>query len=155
MEKRKSGRWRSGWPTRWCSRWSSSQPSSSTSSTPSSPPAGSSPPAEIASRVGAKNPGAPVMLDRMMRLLASHGVIEWRARRGDGDGDGGGDGREIEYGAGPMCRFLAKDEVGAAVGPLFLLHHDKVFMESWYNLNDVIMDGGVPFERAYGMTAFE
>ncbi|KAI6690918.1 hypothetical protein NL676_027746 [Syzygium grande] len=112
-------------------------------------------PAEIASRVGAKNPGAPVMLDRMMRLLASHGMIEWRARRGDGDGDGGGDGREIEYGAGPMCRFLAKDEEGGAVGPLFLLLHDRVFMDCWYHLNDVIMDGGVPFERAHGMTVFE
>lgn len=107
--------------------------------------------AEIASRVGAKNPGAPVLVDRMMRLLASHGVIEWRSRRGDGDGDGG----EREYGPGPMCRFFAKDEEGGAVGPLFLLHHDKVFMESWYHLNDVIMEGGVPFERAYGMTAFE
>lgn len=107
--------------------------------------------AEIASRAGAKNPGAPVLVDRMMRLLASHGVIEWRSRRGDGDGDGG----EREYGPGPMCRFFAKDEEGGAVGPLFLLHHDKVFMESWYHLNDVIMEGGVPFERAYGMTAFE
>ncbi|KAK3417938.1 hypothetical protein EUGRSUZ_H03922 [Eucalyptus grandis] len=108
-------------------------------------------PTEIASRVGAKNPGAPVLVDRMMRLLASHGVIEWRLRRGDGDGDGG----EREYGPGPMCRFFAKDQEGGDVGPLFLLIHDKVFMESWYHLNDVIMEGGVPFERAYGMTAFE
>ncbi|KAF8023649.1 hypothetical protein BT93_F0984 [Corymbia citriodora subsp. variegata] len=110
-------------------------------------------PAEIANRVGSKNPGAPVLLDRMMRFLASHGVIEWRARRSDGDGSG--DGGESEYGAGPMCRFLAKEEDGSAVGPLFLLHHDKVFMESWYHLNDAVMEGGVPFERTYGMTAFE
>lgn len=89
-------------------------------------------PAEIASRVGAKNPGAPIMVERMMRLLASHGVIEWRARRSDGDGDGDGDGAGREYAAGPMCRFLAKDEEGGSVGPLFLLHHDRVFMESWY-----------------------
>ncbi|KAK3417940.1 hypothetical protein EUGRSUZ_H03924 [Eucalyptus grandis] len=108
-------------------------------------------PTEITSWVGAKNPGAPVLVDRMMRLLASHGVIEWRSRRGDGDGDGG----EREYGPGPMCRFFAKDQEGGDVGPIFLLIHDKVFMESWYHLNDVIMEGGVPFERAYGMTAFE
>ncbi|KAL3727672.1 hypothetical protein ACJRO7_032413 [Eucalyptus globulus] len=108
-------------------------------------------PTEIASRVGAKNPGAPVLVDRMMRLLASHSVIEWRSRRGDGDGDGG----EREYGPGPVCRLFARDEEGGAIGPLFLLTYDKVFMESWYHLNDVIMEGGVPFERAYGMTAFE
>ncbi|KAI6675887.1 hypothetical protein NL676_036683 [Syzygium grande] len=142
------------------------------------------------------------MLDRMMRLLASHGVIEWRARRGDGDGDGGGDGREIEYGAGPMCRFLAKDEEGALsvlcfccivtrsswrvvpavsstvnlektldarkdydiseepIEMCLALSGKIVFMFDlpWivlYHLNDVIMDGGVPFERAYGMTVFE
>ncbi|XP_030443732.1 inositol 4-methyltransferase-like [Syzygium oleosum] len=112
-------------------------------------------PAEIASRVGAKNPEAPVMVDRMMRYLVSHSVIKWRARRSDGEGDEDGDGGEREYGAGPMCRFLAKDEEGGAVGPMFLLLHDRVFMESWYHLNDVIMDGGVPFERAHGMTAFE
>ncbi|KAI6675889.1 hypothetical protein NL676_036685 [Syzygium grande] len=142
------------------------------------------------------------MLDRMMRLLASHGVIEWRARRGDGDGDGGGDGREIEYGAGPMCSFLAKDEEGALsvlcfccivtrsswrvvpavsstvnlektldarkdydiseepIEMCLALSEKIVFMFDlpWivlYHLNDVIMDGGVPFERAYGMMAFE
>ncbi|KAI3414590.1 uncharacterized protein J3R85_016107 [Psidium guajava] len=87
-------------------------------------------PAEIASRIGAKNPGAPVLVDRMMGLLASHGVIEWRARRRDGNGDG--DGGEREYGAGPMCRFLANDEEGSDIGPLFLLQQGKVFMESWY-----------------------
>lgn len=28
-------------------------------------------------------------------------------------------------------------------------------MESWFHLNDAVLEGGIPFNRAYGMTAFE
>ncbi|KAM7518854.1 hypothetical protein LguiB_017816 [Lonicera macranthoides] len=61
-------------------------------------------------------------------------------------------------GVGPICKFMKNDggdEEGGSVGPLFLLHHDKIFMESRYHLNEVILEGGIPFNRAYGMTAFE
>ncbi|KAM7514837.1 hypothetical protein LguiA_004420 [Lonicera macranthoides] len=60
-------------------------------------------------------------------------------------------------GVGPICKFMKNDggDEGGSVGPLFLLHHDKIFMESRYHLNEVILEGGIPFNRAYGMTAFE
>lgn len=84
------------------------------------------PVSEIAARLRTKNPDATVMLDRMLGLLASHAILKCSLRtRKDG---------EVErlYGVGPICKFLVRNSDGASVGPLFLLHHDKVLMESWY-----------------------
>ncbi|XP_012078371.2 caffeic acid 3-O-methyltransferase 2 [Jatropha curcas] len=45
---------------------------------------------------------------------------------------------------------------GSSVSPLFLLHHDEVFMKSWYHFNEAILEGGIPFTiQTYGMTVFE
>ncbi|RWR82936.1 caffeic acid 3-O-methyltransferase-like protein isoform X1 [Cinnamomum micranthum f. kanehirae] len=106
-------------------------------------------PSEIATHLPTRNPDAPVLLDRMLRLLASYDVLRCHLRTGENG--------EVQrlYGVGPICEFLRKNQDGGSVGPLLLLHHDKVFMESWYHLNDVILEGGIPFNRAYGMTAFE
>ncbi|GAV71963.1 Methyltransf_2 domain-containing protein/Dimerisation domain-containing protein [Cephalotus follicularis] len=106
-------------------------------------------PSELASQLSTKNPDAPVLLDRMLRRLASYDILKCSLRAGENG--------EVErsYGAGPLCKFLAKNQDGGSVADFFLLHHDKVLMESWYHLNDVILEGGVPFNRAYGMTLFE
>ncbi|XP_034674802.1 caffeic acid 3-O-methyltransferase-like [Vitis riparia] len=106
-------------------------------------------PSEIAAQLPARNPDAPVLLDRVLRLLASYSILRCSLRTLDNG--------EVErlYGVGPICKFLARNPDGGSIGPLFLLHHDKVFMESWYHLNDAILEGGIPFNRAYGMTAFE
>ncbi|KAJ0024330.1 hypothetical protein Pint_08155 [Pistacia integerrima] len=104
---------------------------------------------EIATRIVTKNPDAPVLLDRMLRLLASYDILKCSVRTGE-DGE-----VERVYGASPICKFLVKNQDGGSVAPLFLLHHDKIFNESWYHLNDVVLEGGIPFNRAYGMTAFE
>ena len=84
-------------------------------------------PSEIAAQLPTNNSNAPVVLDRMLRLLASHSILKCSARTGS-------DGQvERLYSAGPICKFLVKDQTGAtgSVDPLFLLHHEKVFMESW------------------------
>ncbi|RVW60965.1 Caffeic acid 3-O-methyltransferase 1 [Vitis vinifera] len=47
------------------------------------------------------------------------------------------------------------NEDGVSVAPLLLMNQDKVLMESWYYLKDAVLDGGIPFNKAYGMTAFE
>ncbi|XP_022748783.1 caffeic acid 3-O-methyltransferase-like [Durio zibethinus] len=106
-------------------------------------------PRQIASGLPTKNPDAPVLLDRMLRLLASYSILKCSVRTNESG--------EVErlYSAGPLCKFLVKNQDGGSVAPLLLLHQDKVFMQSWYHLNDVILEGGVPFERVYGMTAFE
>ncbi|RLN33317.1 caffeic acid 3-O-methyltransferase [Panicum miliaceum] len=38
---------------------------------------------------------------------------------------------------------------------LALMNQDKVLMESWYYLKDAVLEGGIPFNKAYGMLAFE
>ncbi|KAH9757346.1 Flavone 3'-O-methyltransferase 1 [Citrus sinensis] len=106
---------------------------------------------KIAARLPTKNPDAPFLLDRMLSLLASYDILRCSLQNGDNG--------QVErvYGAAPICKFLIKnqDDDDGSVAPLFLLHHDKVFMESWYHLKDVILEGGIPFRRAYGMTQFE
>nr|P45986.1 RecName: Full=Inositol 4-methyltransferase [Mesembryanthemum crystallinum]AAA33032.1 myo-inositol O-methyl transferase [Mesembryanthemum crystallinum]AAB05891.1 inositol methyltransferase [Mesembryanthemum crystallinum] len=103
---------------------------------------------EIASQIGAKNPNAPVLLDRMLRLLASHSVLTCKLQKGEG-------GSQRVYGPAPLCNYLASNDGQGSLGPLLVLHHDKVMMESWFHLNDYILEGGVPFKRAHGMIQFD
>ncbi|CAN6709274.1 unnamed protein product [Malus baccata var. baccata] len=86
-------------------------------------------PADLSSQLPTKNPDAPVMLDRMLRVLASYSILTYSLRTLP-------DGKvERLYGLGPVCKFLTKNEDGASI--------------------DVVPEGGIPFNKAYGMTAFE
>ncbi|BFG23611.1 hypothetical protein CerSpe_098850 [Prunus speciosa] len=106
-------------------------------------------PTDIASQLPTKNPDAPVMLDRMLRLLASYSILTYSLRTlADGK-------VERLYGLGPVCKFLTKNEDGVSIAPLCLMNQDKVLVESWYHLKDTVLEGGIPFNKAYGMTAFE
>ncbi|KAM1184005.1 hypothetical protein EV1_002146 [Malus domestica] len=106
-------------------------------------------PADLSSQLPTKNPDASVMLDRMLRVLASYSILTYSLRTLP-------DGKvERLYGLGPVCKFLTKSEDGASIGSLCLMNQDKVLMESWYNLKDAVLEGGIPFNKAYGMTAFE
>ncbi|XP_060204007.1 LOW QUALITY PROTEIN: caffeic acid 3-O-methyltransferase-like [Lycium barbarum] len=106
-------------------------------------------PSELAAQLPSKNPDAPVMLDRMLRLLATYSVLNCTLRTHP-------DGRvERLYSLAPVCKFLTKNADGVSVAPLLLMNQDKVLMESWYHLKDTVLDGGIPFNKAYGMTAFE
>lgn len=106
-------------------------------------------PADIAAKLPTKNPEAATMLDRMLRLLASYSVLTYSLRHLP-------DGRvERLYGLAPVCKFLIKNEDGVSIAPIALMNQDKVLMESWYHLTEAVLDGGIPFNKAYGMTAFE
>ncbi|XP_011003285.1 PREDICTED: caffeic acid 3-O-methyltransferase 3 [Populus euphratica] len=106
-------------------------------------------PSDIASHLPTKNPDAPVMLDRILRLLASYSILVCSLRDLP-------DGKvERLYGLASVCKFLTKNEDGVSVSPLCLMNQDKVLMESWYHLKDAILEGGIPFNKAYGMSAFE
>jgi caffeic acid 3-O-methyltransferase len=83
-------------------------------------------PSEIASQLPTTNPDAPVMLDRILRLLASYSVLTYSLRTLP-------DGKvERLYGLGPVCKFLTKNEDGVSIAALNLMNQDKVLMESWY-----------------------
>ncbi|KAK9270315.1 hypothetical protein L1049_025893 [Liquidambar formosana] len=102
-------------------------------------------PSDISAQLPTNNPAAPVLLDRLLRLLASHSILKCSLQTGDHG--------HVErlYGMAPVSKFLTRNQDGGSVGPLLLLLHDKVLMESWYHLNDAILEGGLPFSRAYGM----
>lgn len=106
-------------------------------------------PNEIASHLPTQNPDAPVMLDRILRLLACYNILTCDLRNLPGG--------KVEriYGLAPVCKFLTKNEDGVSIAALNLMNQDKVLMESWYHLKDAVLEGGIPFNKAYGMTAFE
>ncbi|GAB4858622.1 Caffeic acid 3-O-methyltransferase [Ancistrocladus abbreviatus] len=105
--------------------------------------------AEIADQLPTHNPDAAVMLDRMLRLLSSYSVLTHSLRTLP-------DSRvEGLYGLASVCKFLAKNEDGVSLGAFCLMSQDKVLIESWYHLKDAVLEGGIPYERAYGMTPFE
>ena len=82
-------------------------------------------PSDIVSQLPTKNPHAHVMLERMLRLLASYTVLTYSFRTLP-------DGKvERLYGLGPVCKFFIKNEDGVSIAPLCLMNQDKVFMESW------------------------
>ncbi|GAB2264995.1 Caffeic acid 3-O-methyltransferase [Dionaea muscipula] len=106
-------------------------------------------PAEIAAQLPTSNPDAATMLDRMLRLLASYSLLSYSLRELP-------DGRiERLYGLAPVCRFLIKNEDGVSLAALSLMNQDKVLLESWHYLKDAVLEGGIPFNKAYGMSAFE
>ncbi|KAK4384774.1 Caffeic acid 3-O-methyltransferase 1 [Sesamum angolense] len=106
-------------------------------------------PPELAAQLPTSNPEAHVMLDRILRLLASYSILNCSLKKLP---DGG---VERLYGLAPVCKFLTKNDDGVSMAPLLLMNQDKILMESWYHLKDAVLDGGIPFNKAYGMTAFD
>ncbi|KHN23295.1 Caffeic acid 3-O-methyltransferase isoform B [Glycine soja] len=106
-------------------------------------------PTDIASQLPTHNPNAPVMLDRILRLLACYNILSFSLRTLPDC--------KIErlYGLAPVAKYLVKNEDGVSIAALNLMNQDKVLMESWYYLKDAVLEGGIPFNKAYGMTAFE
>ncbi|KAI0499927.1 hypothetical protein KFK09_018135 [Dendrobium nobile] len=102
-------------------------------------------PSELASRLPfISNRQAPVILDRILRLLASYSILTCSLSPSG----------ERRYGAAPACKFLTPNADGVSMAPLVLLN-DKVMTETWYYLKDVVIEGGFPFNKAYEMTTFE
>ncbi|KAM7504935.1 hypothetical protein LguiB_003839 [Lonicera macranthoides] len=113
-------------------------------------------PWEIASHLPPHtNPNLPLVLNRILRLLAANSVLKCNLRNlpaADGSG------RVIVerlYGLAPVCKFLTKNPDGVSIAPLLLMNHDKILMDSWYHLKDAVLDGGIPFNKTHGMSAFE
>ena len=78
--------------------------------------------AEIAVQIPTSNPAAGEMVDRMLRLLACHSVVDCSLR-----------GAERMYGLNPVSKFLTKkNDGGVSFAHLCLMNQDKVSMQSWY-----------------------
>lgn len=88
---------------------------------------------EIALRLPTKptNPEAPVLLDRMLVLLASHSVIKCRLIE-DGENVQTGMTKRV-YAAEPVCTFfLSRGDNSGSLASLFMLTLSEVSFKTWY-----------------------
>ncbi|KAI5663935.1 hypothetical protein M9H77_23258 [Catharanthus roseus] len=104
---------------------------------------------EISSLLPTKNPEAPVMLDRILKFLASFSFLNCNVIA---DEQGGA---KTLYSLAPICKKFLPDEDGISLASLLMLPVDKAHFDSWYHLKDAILEGGIPFIRAHGADAFE
>ncbi|CAL9237651.1 unnamed protein product [Arabidopsis halleri] len=113
-------------------------------------------PSEIAFGLPTKptNPEAPVLLDRMLVLLASHSILKYRTvETGENIGS-----RKTErvYASEPVCKFfLNRGDGSGSLATLFMVFQSEGCMKTWAHLKDVILEGKDAFSSAHGMRIFE
>nr|GEX21180.1 caffeic acid 3-O-methyltransferase-like [Tanacetum cinerariifolium] len=78
---------------------------------------------EIATRLSIPNQNAPAMIDRMLRLLASHSVVTCK--------EGTHDSKLVRvYGLTPVAKYFIPNEDGVAVSAFMELLTDKILIDS-------------------------
>ncbi|KAM6573922.1 hypothetical protein CsatA_022249 [Cannabis sativa] len=103
---------------------------------------------DIASHLPTKNPDAPIMLDRILTLLASHSVLNCVVV-------GEGSSMRKLYSLSPVSKHFLPKEDGVSSHALMKLGLDKVSLESWFELKTAVLEGGTTFKRAHEMNVFE
>ncbi|KAE7996560.1 hypothetical protein FH972_001272 [Carpinus fangiana] len=104
----------------------------------------------IASQLPTKNPDAPSLLDRMLRLLASYSLLTCSVRTGEDGSD------ERLYGLAPAGKFCVQNEDGYSLASMPLFSHHPAFAEVRLHLKDVILEEGNPiFEKVHGGSFFQ
>lgn len=105
-------------------------------------------PVEIASYLPTQNPQAPPILDRLLRLLATHSILNCTLVKTSPP--------TRTYGLTSLSKYFVRNQDGPSVAHLFLFGHSKAIADSWYCLKDTILEGGIPFNKAHeGMHIFE
>eukprot|EP01018_Ginkgo_biloba_P020385 Gb_28237 [translate_table: standard] len=61
---------------------------------------------------------------------------------------------ERVYGLTSLCKYLLQNKDGVSLDPLVLMNQDKVLMEWWYYLKDVVLEGTKPFTKEYEVNVF-
>ncbi|XP_057821994.1 caffeic acid 3-O-methyltransferase-like [Cryptomeria japonica] len=107
-------------------------------------------PAQIVSQIpNVTNPDATITLDRILRVLASHSLLNYSVSTYKNGKP------ERLYGLTPLCKYLVQNKDGLSLAPLALMNQDKVFIDTWHYLKDAIVEGIQPFTKAHGVNAFE
>ncbi|KAJ8559373.1 hypothetical protein K7X08_003431 [Anisodus acutangulus] len=105
---------------------------------------------EISSQIRTKNPKATLLLERILRFLASQSFLTCNITKNDDDGH-----IHTSYNLTPLSQSLISDEDGSSIAPFLLLITDPVGVNSWFHLKDAILEGEIPFNKAHGVHAFE
>lgn len=88
--------------------------------------------AEIAVQMPTSNHDAAMMVDRILRLLASHSVLNCSVVAADDDDDDeSSDSFKRLYGLGPVSKYFVTNEDGVSLGPFMALIQDKVILDCW------------------------
>ncbi|KAJ9129233.1 hypothetical protein P3X46_033963 [Hevea brasiliensis] len=104
---------------------------------------------EIASQLPTTNPDAPSVLDRILRLFATHSLLSYSSRTLD-------DGRiEKLYGLTPASKFFIGTVEEGNISPLYTFASHRVNLEVWLHMKDLILEGGNLFKKVHGMSLFE
>ncbi|RWV94885.1 hypothetical protein GW17_00042543 [Ensete ventricosum] len=82
-------------------------------------------PADVVSRMPTENPEAVAMVDRILCLLAAHGIVSCSVVIGN-DGH-----PSCKYGTAPVCKYLTKNEDDVSLAPLSLSNHNQISIEGW------------------------
>lgn len=99
---------------------------------------------------------AAAMVDRMLRFLASHGVVRCAAATKESSELGSDGGKSCRrYAAAPVCRWFTRSGGVESVVPMGLWMTGKTVLETWYNIKEAVLEGETPFDRAYGQPFFE
>ncbi|XP_043693044.1 caffeic acid 3-O-methyltransferase-like [Telopea speciosissima] len=106
-------------------------------------------PLEIVAQLPTQNPDAPVMLDRMLQLLASYLVLTCSVKTLPN-----GQVNQKQYGLAPVCKYLVRNEDGVSFASYLLTCQDKTYIDVQYYLKDSVLEGGLAFEKCYGEEAF-
>nr|XP_023896627.1 caffeic acid 3-O-methyltransferase-like isoform X2 [Quercus suber] len=107
-------------------------------------------PSQIVAQMPTKNPDAAMMLDRILKLLVSHSMLGCTMVADEEFGS-----FQRLYSLTPVSEYFMTNEDGVSLGPYTALAQDQVFIKSWSQLNDAILEGGIPFNRTYGTHFFK
>ncbi|KAL5795918.1 hypothetical protein ACOSQ2_000738 [Xanthoceras sorbifolium] len=99
---------------------------------------------DIVAQMPTRNSNAPMMLDRILRLLVSHRVLDCSVCGG-----------ERLYGLAPVSKYFVRNQDGISLGSFMALPQDNAFLDSWSQLKNSILEGGIAFNRVHGMHLFE
>jgi caffeic acid 3-O-methyltransferase len=81
---------------------------------------------DIAVKIGTNNPEAPTMLNRLLRLLASHSILNSSVPQHDHPQN-----LQIFYSLSNRSKYFVTDADGISFGPTLALLLDNVFYQSW------------------------
>lgn len=79
---------------------------------------------DISLQIGTNNPQAPTMLDRLLRLLASHSILNCSVPQHPQN-------PQRLYSLSHRSKYFVSDADGVSLGPTMALLLDNVFYQSW------------------------
>ncbi|CAA7391547.1 unnamed protein product [Spirodela intermedia] len=102
-------------------------------------------PEEIVVQLPTENPAAVIMVDRILRLLASYSILTCSVV----DDDNGRVRRR--YGLALVSWFLTTNKDDGSMAALALMNQDKVLMESWYYLKNSYLGTDPRFNKVFNV----